>query len=89
MKLQDSGTATFFRRTPQNLCVAYVVDRDSSQNSRRSAFARILTGFVVSYAGIPVVVNAKSEHIDLDFNQHQIMVRDPKGCMITQPCCLT
>jgi len=38
-----------------------------------------LIGFVVSYAGIPVVVNAKSEHTDVDFDQHQIMVRDPKG----------
>jgi hypothetical protein len=33
----------------------------------------------VSTAGIPAVDNAKSEHIDVDFDQHQIMVRDPKG----------
>ena len=33
----------------------------------------------MSYAGISAVVNAKSEHIDVVFDQHQIMVRDPKG----------
>lgn len=79
MKRQVSGTSTFFRRTHENLCVADTVDRDSSQNARQSTFVRILIGFVVSYAGIPAVVNAKSEHIDVDFEQHQIMVRDPKG----------
>lgn len=78
MKRQVSGTYTFFRRTHENLCVADTVDRDSSLNSRRSTFIRLI-GFVVIYAGIPAVVNVKSEHIDVDFDQHQIVVRDPKG----------
>jgi hypothetical protein len=38
-----------------------------------------LIGFIVSYTGLPAVINVKSKYIDVDFDQHQIMVRDPKG----------
>ena len=79
MKRQVSSTSTFFRRTHENLCVADTVDRDSSQNSRQSTFVRILIGFVLSYTSLPAVVDTKSEHIDMDFDQHQIIVRYPKG----------
>jgi len=35
--------------------------------------------FIVRYAGITAVDNAKSEHMDVDFDQYQIMERDLKG----------